>query len=87
MSWAAIWDAKAWPDAGGACKGTEHPDPEYFTGGPWYSADGGASWQYLFRSVNGSALFDQASLRCPGVSDEYAGSQLPQLAVDPADTS
>ena len=87
--WVTIWDAKAWPDAGGACKGTEHPDPDlkYFTGGPWYSADGGASWQYLFRSVNGSALFDQASLRCPGVSDEYAGSQLPQLAVDPADTS
>jgi photosystem II stability/assembly factor-like uncharacterized protein len=94
----AVWDSNTWPDELPDCRqaggrpSVRDPNLKYFRGGPWRSTDGGRSWTYLFLGTataggQSGPLMRNASLRCPGSSPAYLGSQWPSLRVDPYDTT
>jgi hypothetical protein len=84
-----IFDVKAHPAANNKpCTFTlTDPNLEHFRGGPWVSDDGGYSFRWLFKAVDGRASYTAARLRCPGISSSYSTTNFPAMAVDPEEST
>jgi hypothetical protein len=84
--WVTVWDAKPYPTTESNCHTKPDPNLTHFRGGPWRSTDGGSTWSYLFAAAaaGSGGGFQNASIRCPDTPDHYAGTQFPELLVDPS---